>query len=113
MPIPVIIPIVIAAYGVGKSAVDKKKARDKYYYQAQSDLFKQRADAVNQTSEERQQALKSIAKQYAVNAINENLSVQKQAQEMADKKVKRDQTIAVVALSVAVILIIAKIIETN
>lgn len=113
MPIPVIIPIVLGAYGIAKGASDKKKARDKYYYQAQSDLLKQRSNAVNQTEEQRQEALKSIAKQYAVNAINQNLSVQQQAQEMADQKVKRDQTLAVVTISVAVIFIIVELIRTK
>ena len=113
MPIPLIIGVAVAAYSVAKGASDKKKARDKYYYQAQSDLLKQRSNAVNQTEQQRQEALKSIAKQYAVNAINENLSVQKQAQEIADQKVKREQAIAIVTGSVAVALIIVKIIETN
>jgi hypothetical protein len=113
MPIPVIIPIVIGAYGIAKGASDKKKARDKYYAEAQSELFKQRANAVSQTDEQRQEALKLIAKQYAVNAINENLSVQKQAQEMADQKVKKDQTIAVVTISVAVVLISIELLRTK
>ena len=113
MPIPVVIPIVLGAVSIAKSASDKKKARDKYYLEAQEQLIKQSKLVVSQTEEQRQEALKSIAKQYAVNVINQNLTVQKQAQEMADKKVKRDQTIAIVTGSVAVVLIIAKIIETN
>lgn len=111
MPIPLIIGVAVAAYSVAKGASDKKKARDKYYYQAQSDLLKQRSNALSQTEEQRQEALKSIAKQYAVNAINENLSVQQQAQEMADQKVKRDQTIAIAGISVAVIFIIVELIR--
>jgi len=108
--------IIGAAYGVYylvDLASDKKKARDKYYYQAQSDLLKQRSNALSQTEEQRQQALKSIAKQYAVNAINQNLSVQQQAQEMADQKVKRDQTIAIAGVSLAVIFIIVELIRTK
>lgn len=103
----------MAAISVAKGGSDKKKARDKYYLEAQEQLIKQSKSVVSQTEEQRQEALKSIAKQYAVNVINQNLAVQKQAQEMADKKVKRDQTIAIVTGSVAVVLIIAKIIETN
>lgn len=104
MPIPVIIPIVIAAYGVGKSAVDLKKARDKYYLQAQSDLFKQRADAVNQTTEQRQEALKLIAKQYAVDVIKQNQSIQREAQQIADKKIKQDQLIVYTTGGVALLM---------
>lgn len=113
MPIPVIIPIVMGAVSIAKGASDKKKARDQYYYDAQTALLKQRSVVLEQSEQQRQEALKSIAKQYAVNAINENLSVQKQAQEIADQKVKRDQAIAIVTGSVAVALIIVKIIETN
>jgi hypothetical protein len=108
--------IVGAAYGVyylADLASDKKKARDKYYYQAQSDLLKQRSDSVKQTEEQRQEALKSIAKQYAVNAINQNLSVQKQAQEMADAKMKRDQIIVITVGVVAITLIVVNIIKTK
>ena len=113
MAIPVIIPIVIAAYGLVKGASDKKKARDKYYYNAQSELYQQRQTALTQTEAERSEALKSIAKQYAVSTIKENLSVQKQAQEIADKKVKRDQIIAVTTGAVAITLLIAHLIKKN
>jgi hypothetical protein len=113
MPIPVIIPIVIGAISITKGAVDTKKARDKYYYTAQSELYQQRQSALTQTESERSEALKSIAKQYAVNAIKDNLSLQKQAQEIADKKVKRDQIIAVTTGAVAITLFIAHVIKKN
>ena len=113
MPIPVIIPIVIAAISVTKGAVDKKKARDKYYLTAQSELYQQRQSGLAQTEAERSEALKSIAKQYAVSAIKDNLSLQKQAQEIADKKVKRDQIIAVTTGAVAITLFIAHLIKNN
>jgi 3-hydroxyacyl-CoA dehydrogenase len=113
MPIPVIIPIVMGAISIAKGASDKKKARDKYYYNAQSELYQQRQTALTQTEAERSEALKSIAKQYAVNAINENLSLQKQAQEIADKKIKRDQIIAVTTGTVAITLLIAHLIKQN
>ena len=113
MAIPVIIPIVIAAYGLVKGASDMKKARDKYYFTAQSELYKQRQSGLAQTEAERSEALKSIAKQYAVSTIKENLSLQKQAQEIADKKVKRDQIIAVTTGAVAITLLIAHLIKKN
>jgi 3-hydroxyacyl-CoA dehydrogenase len=113
MPIPVIIPIVMGAISIAKGASDKKKARDKYYYNAQAELYQQRQTALTQTEAERSEALKSIAKQYAVNAINENLSLQKQAQEIADKKIKRDQIIAVTTGAVAITLLIAHLIKQN
>lgn len=113
MAIPVIIPIVMGAISIAKGASDKKKARDKYYYNAQSELYQQRQTALTQTEAERSEALKSIAKQYAVNAINENLSLQKQAQEIADKKIKRDQIIAVTTGTMAITLLIAHLIKQN
>jgi 3-hydroxyacyl-CoA dehydrogenase len=113
MPIPVIIPIVMGAISIAKGASDKKKARDKYYYNAQSELYQQRQTALTQTEAERSEALKSIAKQYAVSAINENLSLQKQAQEIADKKIKRDQIIAVTTGTMAITLLIAHLIKQN
>jgi 3-hydroxyacyl-CoA dehydrogenase len=113
MAIPVIIPIVMGAISIAKGASDKKKARDKYYYNAQSELYQQRQTALTQTEAERSEALKSIAKQYAVSAINENLSLQKQAQEIADKKIKRDQIIAVTTGTVAITLLIAHLIKQN
>jgi hypothetical protein len=102
MPIPVIIPIVMGAISIAKGASDKKKARDKYYYNAQSELYQQRQTALTQTEAERSEALKSIAKQYAVSAINENLSLQKQA-----------QIIAVTTGTVAITLLIAHLIKQN
>jgi 3-hydroxyacyl-CoA dehydrogenase len=113
MAIPVIIPIVMGAISIAKGASDKKKARDKYYYNAQAELYQQRQTALTQTEAERSEALKSIAKQYAVSAINENLSLQKQAQEIADKKIKRDQIIAVTTGTVAITLLIAHLIKQN
>lgn len=113
MAIGLIIGITMAAISVAKGASDKKKARDKYYLTAQSELYKQRQSGLAQTEAERSEALKSIAKQYAVSVINENLSVQKQAQEIADKKVKRDQIIAVSTGAVAITLLIAHLIKQN
>jgi hypothetical protein len=108
-----IIGATMAAISVAKGASDKKKARDKYYLTAQSELYQQRQSGLAQTDAERSEALKSIAKQYAVNAIKDNLSLQKQAQEIADKKVKRDQIIAVTTGAVAITLFIAHVIKNN
>ena len=103
----------MAAISVAKGGSDKKKARDKYYLEAQEQLIKQSKSVVSQTEEQRQEALKSIAKQYAVNVINQNLAVQKQAQEMADKKVKRDKIIAITTGAVAITILIAHLIKQN
>jgi hypothetical protein len=113
MPVMLIIGATMAAISVAKGASDKKKARDKYYLTAQSELYQQRQTALTQTEAERSEALKSIAKQYAVSAIKDNLSLQKQAQEIADKKVKRDQIIAVTTGAVAITLFIAHVIKNN
>lgn len=113
MPVGLIIGVTMAAISVATSAIDKKKARDKYYYNAQSELYQQRQTALTQTDAERSEALKSIAKQYAVSAIKDNLSLQKQAQEIADKKVKRDKIIAVTTGAVAITLLIAHLIKKN
>jgi hypothetical protein len=113
MAVGLIIMATMAAISVTKGAVDKKKARDKYYLTAQSELYQQRQSGLAQTEAERSEALKSIAKQYAVNAIKDNLSLQKQAQEIADKKVKRDQIIAVTTGAVAITLFIAHVIKKN
>jgi hypothetical protein len=113
MAIGLIIMATMAAISVAKGGSDKKKARDKYYLEAQEQLIKQSKSVVSQTEEQRQEALKSIAKQYAVNVINQNLAVQKQAQEMADKKVKRDKIIAITTGAVAITILIAHLIKQN
>ena len=113
MPVMLIIGATMAAISVAKGASDKKKARDKYYLTAQSELYQQRQSGLAQTDAERSEALKSIAKQYAVNAIKDNVSLQKQPQEIADKKVKRDQIIAVTTGAVAITLFIAHVIKNN
>lgn len=113
MAIGLIIGATMAAISVAKGASDKKKARDKYYYSAQAELNRARQNAVGQSEAEREQALKSIAKQYAINAINQNLSIQKQAQEMADAKMKRDQIIVITTGVLALTLIVVNIIKTN
>ena len=60
MAIPVIIMATMAAISVAKGASDKKKARDKYYLTAQSELYQQRQSALTQTDAERSDLSKRL-----------------------------------------------------
>lgn len=104
MAIGTIIAITTAVISITKGAVDKKKARDKYYNEAQSNLYKQRSQFQTQSDEQRQEALKLIAKQYAVDVIKQNQSIQREAQQIADKKIKQDQLIVYTTGGVALLM---------
>jgi hypothetical protein len=90
-PVTLTIAIVSGVYSLTKSAIDKSNARKKYYSEFQQKLINDKKDALAKNEETRSQALKQIATQYAI----EKLNTEKQALELADKKVKQQQLIAV------------------
>ncbi len=90
-PITLTIAIVSGVYSLTKTAVDKSNERKKLFYDAQSQLLKDKQNALSQSEEVRSEALRAIAKQYASDVVNTEL----QAKEIADKKMKQQQLIAV------------------
>jgi hypothetical protein len=91
--IGLIISVAMATYSVSKYAVDKKKEREKYFLDAQNNLIKKSAEALSGNQEERRKGLKAIATQYASNVIQQK-TIEQQANEIADKKMERDQFLA-------------------
>lgn len=90
-PVTLTIAIVSGVYSLTKTAIDKSKERQKIFAETQSQLLQNKQNALSQSEEARSEALRAIAKQYATNVVNTEL----QAKEIADKKMKQQQLIAV------------------
>lgn len=90
--IGLIIAGTLATISLAKTASDKSKARKEYFLKAQNDLMQQKASTLSQNESQRKEALKAIATQYASNVVQQ--SIEQQANQIADEKVKRDQLIA-------------------
>ena len=91
--IGLIISVAMATYSVSKFAVDKSKERTKYFLDAQNKLMKDKAELLSSNEDKRREGLKAIATQYASNVVKQK-TIEQQANEMADKKMERDQFLA-------------------